>query len=177
MKSTKYSNFCLNLFGSLFSWYNKKPLELKNQVFVKGNIQRSYEEYYSTALINSLLGFFISTFFTILFYFIIPSLLILIMLPLIVTLCIIGFYYYYPSYCVKKRGLNIDLFLPYAINFISSMAVAGISPAEIFETLANVNVYGEVQTEAKKITKEIKLMKMSTVLKVEFYIPHRILLL
>jgi flagellar protein FlaJ len=163
MKTTKYSNFCLSRFRSLFSWYNKKPLELKNQVFVKANIQRSYEEYYSTALMSSLIGLFIGIIFTIFLYFLIPLTIILIFLPLIVTFSIIGFYYYYPTYCIKKRKLNIDLFLPYAINFISSMAVAGISPAEIFETLANVNVYGEVQTEAKRITKEIKVMGIDNI--------------
>jgi archaellum biogenesis protein FlaJ (TadC family) len=38
------------------------------------------------------------------------------------------------------------------------MAVAGISPAEIFQTLSMVNVYGELQREAKKIAKDIKVM-------------------
>jgi archaellum biogenesis protein FlaJ (TadC family) len=69
-----------------------------------------------------------------------------------------GVYYYLPNYSINKRGKNIDLFLPYAINFISSMAVAGISPAEIFETLSSISVYGQVQNEAKKIAKEITVM-------------------
>ena len=43
------------------------------------------------------------------------------------------------------------------------MSVAGISPAEIFEALANVDLYGEIQKEAKKITTEINMMGIDTV--------------
>jgi flagellar protein FlaJ len=43
------------------------------------------------------------------------------------------------------------------------MSVAGISPAEIFETLSTVELYGEVQKEAKKITTEINMMGMDAI--------------
>jgi flagellar protein FlaJ len=38
------------------------------------------------------------------------------------------------------------------------MAVAGVSPAEIFESLSAINVYGEIQKEAKRIAKDISVM-------------------
>jgi len=85
------------------------------------------------------------------------------MIPTLTTLSIGLGYFYYPAYCIKMRATNINLFLPYAINFISSMAVAGISPAEIFQTLSVVSVYGEVQTEAKKIAKEITVMRTDNI--------------
>jgi len=162
MKPTNYTIFCLKVFGKFFSWYNKKPMEEKNLNFIKANIQMSYEEYYSTSLFNIILGLFISIFFSFFFYMLFSAPLIMI-IPLFVTLSLIGFYYYYPFYCIRARGKNIDLFLPYAINFISSMAIAGISPSNIFETLANVKVYGEIQIEAKKITKEIKFMGIDNI--------------
>ena len=163
MKTTKYTNFNLKIFGSLFSWYNKKQLEEKNLLFVKANIPMSYEEYYSTALMTTFLGLIVTIIFSIFLYLLIPVLFVLIMLPLIVTFCIAGAYYYYPFYVVKNRGRNIDLFLPYAINFISSMAVAGISPSEIFDTLASGSIYGEIQIEAKRITNEIKVMGVDNI--------------
>jgi len=43
------------------------------------------------------------------------------------------------------------------------MSVAGISPAEIFEALAAVELYGEIQKEAKKITTEINMMGADTI--------------
>ena len=163
MKPTKYTNFNLKIFGSLFSRYNKKQLEEKNQLFVKANIPMSYEEYYSTALMSTLLGLVGTILFSLFLYLLIPVFFILIMLTLIVPFCIAGVYYYYPFYLINNRGRNIDLFLPYAINFISSMAVAGISPSEIFDTLASGSVYGEIQIEAKRITNEIKVMGVDNI--------------
>ncbi len=161
MKSTSYSTFCLKLFDRLFSRIKKDQLEDKNLPFVKANISMSFEEYYSMALMNVILGFIISLIFSLILFFVFPSTLtglLALMIPTLTTLSIGLGYLYYPAYCIKLRATNIDLFLPYAINFISSMAVAGISPAEIFQTLSVVSVYGEVQVEAKKISKEITVM-------------------
>ncbi|UCB59177.1 MAG: type II secretion system F family protein [Thermoplasmatales archaeon] len=162
MKSTKYSTFCLSIFEKLFSRFKKdEDLETRNLPFVRANIELSYEEYFSTALMNFIFGLIISIIFTALLYVLIPNdftLFLLFFIPFIVAIGSVGSYIYYPSYKIKARGKNIDLFLPYAINFISSMAVAGISPAEIFQTLSTVSVYGEVQLEAKKIAKEITVM-------------------
>ena len=75
-----------------------------------------------------------------------------------------GLYYLsLPSSKAKTRGKKIDRFLPYAVNFINTMSVAGISPAEIFEALSNVELYGEIQKEAQKITTEIDMMGLDTI--------------
>ena len=161
MKSTSYSTLCLKLFDRLFSRIKKDQLEDKNLPFVKANISMSFEEYYSMALMNVILGFIISLIFSLILFFVFPSNLtglLALIIPTLTTLSIGLSYLYYPGYCIKQRAANIDLFLPYAINFISSMAVAGISPAEIFQTISLVSVYGEVQVEAKKISKEITVM-------------------
>ena len=70
---------------------------------------------------------------------------------------------YYPKYRIARRAYNINLFLPYAINFINSMAVAGISPSEIFTTLATIDLYGEIKNETKKIAKEINIMNVDSI--------------
>jgi len=161
MKSTNYSTYCLKLFDKLFLRIKKDQLEDKNLPFVKANISMSFDEYYSLALMNVILGFIISLISALALFLIFPSNLtglLALMIPTLTTLSVGLGYLYYPAYCIKMRTANIDLFLPYAINFISSMAVAGISPAEIFQTLSVVSVYGEVQTEAKKIAKEITFM-------------------
>ena len=76
----------------------------------------------------------------------------------------IGAYYItLPSSKAKMRGKKIDRYLPFAANFINTMSVAGISPAEIFEALSNIELYGEIQKEAKKITTEINMMGIDTV--------------
>lgn len=161
MKVTNYTVFCSKVFGNILTKYKKISLEEKHLPLVKANIPLNYEEYYSVAIMNTILGFVIFLIVGIIFSLIFPiyqPIILFILIPLLVALIIAGFYYLYPGQREKKRGKNIDLFLPYAINFISSMAVVGISPAEIFETLSNVSVYGEVQIEAKKINKEIGVM-------------------
>jgi flagellar protein FlaJ len=163
MKPSGYTNINMKVFGSLFVRFNKKPLEEKNHLFVKANIPYSYEEYYSTALMSTVIVGLISVIVSLFLYQLFSLEFFLIMIPLISIPLTSGSYYYYPLYIIKDRGRNIDLFLPYAINFVSSMAVAGISPSEIFETLAQVGVYGEIQTEAKRITNEIKVMGMDNI--------------
>ncbi|MBN2065714.1 MAG: type II secretion system F family protein [Candidatus Thermoplasmatota archaeon] len=161
MKSTPYSQFCVRRFGNLLSTYTKdQPVE-KNMSLVKANISRGYAEYYATALMSVLLGFVGSGILAVLLHVVAPTsytALLAMSAPPIVALCIGATYLYLPTYRINKRAADIDLFLPYAINFISSMAVAGISPAEIFQTLSMVNVYGELQREAKKIAKDITVM-------------------
>ncbi len=144
----------------------QEKLEEKNLNLVKADIQMSYEEFYSTAIMSMIIGYILSLVCTIMFYFLAPSnitLALLVLIPILVTIFIGVGFLYYPKYKINMRAKEIDLFLPYAINFISSMAVAGISPAEIFITLSSVDVYGEVQKEAIKIAKEIEIMGMDNI--------------
>jgi flagellar protein FlaJ len=132
----------------------------------KADIPMVYQEYYSMVLMNVLLGFMGSFFATLILYIIIPNpitALLIFMITALVTLMISLYYIGIPGARVKSRGKKIDRYLPYATNFINTMSVAGISPAEIFEALSNVDLYGEVQKEAKKITAEINLMGIDTI--------------
>ena len=49
----------------------------------------------------------------------------------------------YPSVEAGNRRRNIDASLPYAINYITSMSTAGITPAEIFRLLGDSPIYGQ----------------------------------
>jgi flagellar protein FlaJ len=125
-----------------------------------------YKEYYSMVLMNILLGFIFSFISTLIIYIIIPHQITALLILLVSSLVplFIGLYYIsMPSSKSKSRGKNIDRYLPYATNFINTMSVAGISPAEIFEALSAVMLYGEIQKEAKKITTEINLMGIDTI--------------
>ena len=167
MKSTRYTDFCRGIFGNIFLKQKKQELKEKQLLLEQANIQMDYEEYASFVLMNTLLT--IITTFTIFFivYILLPktdvTLLLLLTIPILITIIVASIYLYLPRHYIKKRGENIDRFLPYAINFISSMAVAGVSPADIFQTLATVGVYGEIQTEAKRIAKEIKIMGIDNI--------------
>ena len=153
-------------FGRIFKKQKEEELEKKTLLLEQANIQLDYSEYYSFVLMNTILSIIISSIVMSTIYLIFPNtntLLLAFLIPCITGITIASVFLNLPNYYIKKRAENIDRFLPYAINFISSMAVAGISPAEIFQSLSAINVYGEIQTEAKRITKQIKIMGIDNV--------------
>ena len=165
MKSTKYSRFCRRLFSKTFEQFDISETS-KNRLLEKADISMVYKEYYSMVVMNIIIGFISSFISTLILYLLIPnnitSLLILIVSS-IVPMSIGLFYLGMPASKAKSRGKNIDRYLPYATNFINTMSVAGISPAEIFEALSTIKLYGEVQKEAKKITTELSMMGIDTI--------------
>lgn len=165
MRSTGYSKFSTQVFGNFFSKYKEKIRE-KNITLVQAGISMDYKTYCSISLMNTVIGASVALIFGILLYSFIPSfftLLLIFILPLVATLCLTVTYLNLSKYYVKRRERKIDLFLPYAVNFISSMSVAGVSPAEIFQSLSSISMYGEIQKEAKKIAKEIAIMGIDSI--------------
>ncbi len=165
MKSTKYTRFCRRLFSKSFEKFNISETS-KNRLLEKADISMAYQEYYSMVLMNIIIGFIVSFVSTLILYLLVPNnttaLLILIITSLIPI--VIGIVYIQlPTSKAKSRGKNIDRHLPYVANFVNTMSAAGISPSEIFGTLAGIKLYGEVQKEAKKITTEIELMGIDTI--------------
>jgi flagellar protein FlaJ len=117
-------------------------------------------------LMNIVVGYIASFIPTLLLYLLVPNNITALFILVISSIVPIfaGLYYLnLPRSKAKARGKNIDRYMPYATNFINTMSVAGISPAEIFETLSTVELYGEIQKEAKKIAIEINMMGIDTV--------------
>lgn len=57
----------------------------------------------------------------------------------------------------RKRAKDINLKLPYALNYVAAMASAGVIPQEIFRSLGRQKIYGQVAAEAAWIYKDIGL--------------------
>lgn len=160
MKSTKYTRFSRQLFSGLIERFNINEVT-KNNLLERAEISMVYQEYYSMVLMNVLLGFLGAFLSTLFLYLVLPNNITALLMILITHLVpfVIGLVYLrLPASKAKARAKNIDRHLPYVANFINTMSVAGISPSEIFGTLAGIELYGEVQKEAKKITTEIELM-------------------
>ncbi len=165
MKSTRYSRFCRRLFAQSFERFNVSETS-KNRLLEKADISMVYSEYYSMILMNIIVGFVVIFSCMILLFLILPHPITSMLILAVSSIAPLGIGLYYlslPSSKAKSRGKNIDRFLPYATNFINTMSVAGISPAEIFETLSTVELYGEIHKEAKKITTEISMMGVDTI--------------
>ena len=165
MKSTKYTRFCRRLFARIFERFNISETN-KNRLLEKADIAMVYQEYYSMVLMNIIVGYIASFIPTLLLYLLVPNditALFILVISSIVPIFAGLYYLNLPRSKAKIRGKKIDQYLPYATNFINTMSVAGISPAEIFETLSTVELYGEIQKEAKKIAIEINMMGIDTV--------------
>jgi flagellar protein FlaJ len=165
MKSTKYTRFCRRLFAKTFERFDISETS-KNNMLEKADIAMVYQEYYSMVLMNIILGFVTSFISTTILYLIAPHQITSMLIFVVSSLVTVGTSLYYislPGSKAKARGKKIDRNLPYAANFINTMSVAGISPAEIFEALSNVKLYGEIQKEAQKINTEINLMGIDTI--------------
>ncbi len=60
----------------------------------------------------------------------------------------------YPGIRSGERRRNIDATLPYAINYVTAMSSAGITPDEVFRLLGESRIYGESAVEARYVARE-----------------------
>ncbi len=91
-----------------------------------------------------------------------PGRLFLFMIPLPSILAAIVYFVniVIPDFQASARSREIEAKLPYAINFIATMASAGASPARIFKSLSNQPIYGEVSNEAAWIYRDMDMLGM-----------------
>ena len=62
-----------------------------------------------------------------------------------------------PASRAKARKKKIDSNLSYAVNFISAMSSAGVTPTEIFKSLSKQEIYSEITEEAAWIYRDVEL--------------------
>jgi flagellar protein FlaJ len=82
----------------------------------------------------------------------------LLLLPLIIGVCIFVIMQIIPGSTAKSRARKIDANLPYALNFVSAMSSAGVTPTEIFKSLSKQEIYGEIKEEASWIYRDVALL-------------------
>jgi len=63
-----------------------------------------------------------------------------------------------PDVRAVTRARDIEAKLPYALNYISTMASAGATPETLFAGLAEQPLYGEVTREAAWIVRDLRLL-------------------
>jgi len=184
MPLSKYQKFCYRVFGELAE--NVVPRKMK-EVLEKAHINIRAGAYLATAWMNAILATVCSA--VVLFNlvaFILPAVDIHVVggssgspfgltmadAPAVVLLVLapfaIGPLTYFlclmiPSHRANQRGKKIDNHLPYALNFISAMSAAGITPHEIFISLSRQDIYGEVREEAAQVARDISLLGMDIV--------------
>lgn len=177
-----YERFCFNLLGKRMKGKREEYAQLRNDL-ISARFKTPFEVYLSTAFISSIIVGL--TFAVILgalsWIFKLPalikykgavpgplvalsahSLLIGTIAITVFSLLVFGGITYaifivYPSVEAGNRRRNIDASLPYAINYITSMSTAGITPAEVFRLLGDSPIYGESSVEARYVAREIDI--------------------
>lgn len=148
-----------------------KGLEKLNDQLQEAQMGVRGEAYLAKAWLVSIFAAVGVTFFAVLLFFAAST---LYTIPTVYAVFLIlalpmGYYISYvaimssPGSAAKKRGKNINGKLPYATNYITAMASAGVIPAEIFKSLAKQDVYGEAAREAAWIYKDLEVHGMDVV--------------
>ena len=165
MPLNKYQKFCYDHFGQ---FAERKVTEKLKEQLAAAHIEMRGAAYWSWAVVNTLLVFVVTfVVFALLVFFILPliginlDLWLMVFFMMIPALCAAGTFggsLAMPASRAKARGKKIDLHLPYAINFISAMASAGITPADIFKSLSKQDIYGEIKEEAAWIYRDVAIL-------------------
>jgi archaeal flagellar protein FlaJ len=177
-----YERFCFNLLSKRMKGQREQYAQLRNDL-ISARFKTPFEVYISTALVSSVLVGLLAAVFIGLFTYLLklpllfkyrgavpeplvamsPHILIIgTVVITIFSLLVFGGLTYaaflmYPGIEASNRRRNIDASLPYAINYVTSMSTAGITPAEVFRLLGDSPIYGESSVEARYIAREIDI--------------------
>lgn len=159
MTLNNYEKMCYRWFGrTAESMVNEK---LKNDL-EKAHIEIRAGAYVSCAWLNTIFTAVITSIIYISLVIILPLdltlIIVFLFIPISFTLMVYLYYKYKPALRAKSRAKKIDLHLPYALNFISAMSAAGITPTEIFKSLSKQKIYGEIREEALWIFRDVSLL-------------------
>ena len=177
-----YERFCFNLLGKRMKAKRDDYAALRNDL-ISARFRTPFEVYLSTAYVSAIIVGLLGAFVIGIISWIlqVPNLIqykgevpevvlglspcTLIIGTVVITifsLLVFGGLTYlafilYPGLEAGNRRRNIDATLPYAINYITSMSTAGITPAEVFRLLGGSKIYGESAVEARYIAREIDI--------------------
>jgi flagellar protein FlaJ len=177
-----YQRFCFKLFGDRLKKRRQDYLALRNNL-MRARITVPFEAYLASAYVTAfIVGISTAVVLGVFSYLLripemisyrgtLPDFLIDLsqyrlifgtIAAVILSLLIFGGVTYvifliYPSVRAGERRRNIDATLPYAINYITAMSTAGITPAEVFKLLGESPIYGESAVEAKYVVREIEI--------------------
>lgn len=175
MKSSSYSKFCFGVFKGLSKRINSEKMQNKNLLLEQANIIMTYDEYLAMTILTTIIIGIVSLIPGIVLFLFLRSfdtLLLLFALPIVSLILTLMILYYYPKYLVNKRAGSINRFLPYAVNFISTMSETGLSPGQMFHALSETDIYGELKSEAEKVSREINVMGIDSITALQHGVEH-----
>ncbi len=165
MTLTKYQRMSYKWLGRLGERRANQHLQ---EALQSAHMEIRAGAYLSYVFLSTILGFLATMIVIVTFVFILLPLLgaalgtglvvFFLFIPGFVAVIIYAMMLSLPKSRAKKRKKKIDVNLAYAINFISAMASAGVTPTEIFKSLSKQDIYGEVKEESAWIYRDVGLL-------------------
>ena len=134
----------------------------------KAGMKVSLPEYISMAIMTSIIVFIIEFPFMLIITLFIPNFSIIMgilfsfSLSIVFSISIFFFFYIYPSMTANGRKRKIDFALPFATLYLATASGSNAPPKTMFKILSKFEEYGELNKEAREITKNIDIIGMST---------------
>jgi len=181
--SNLYFTFAFNVFGK---YYTKRRVEYFGLRYnlMKNRMDMAYDTYLSGALLSSILCSVIALIgFTAIVmllgvpeirasrlmlpawtapYMVYKPLLVAlvgsILIVVLVFIVVYKTFLLYPVIMAGDRKRNIDTMLPYAVNYMSAMSGAGVLPVDLFRSLANNSIYGQVSVEFRYLVRDLEVL-------------------
>ena len=155
-----------------YGWFGQLAEEKVNEKLKKdsqsAHIELRAGAYLAVAMFSALVGFIATAAFLCFFVFLLLPLggiyltgvmaMFFLLIPVIVGLLIYYVSLMLPGFKTKARAKKIDANLAYALNFISAMSSAGVTPTEIFKSLSKQDTYGEIKEEASWIYRDVAVL-------------------
>ncbi len=69
----------------------------------------------------------------------------------------------YPYHILAGRKKSLETNYPFAINHMAAIAESGVPPFVIFKLMANVDEYGEVAAECKRVSRNVETFGMDMI--------------
>jgi flagellar protein FlaJ len=149
-----------------------KPERLKEPL-MRAHIQMHPDAFMANLLATTVISFFVALLLAVIAFFVFiprlgnPTIAQLAPLTWLLPFLVAAMVWFLgqgdPASKAKKRAKDINLKIPYSLNYVAAMASAGVIPTEIFKSLAKQKIYGEVANEAAKIYKDLALHGMDIV--------------
>ncbi len=131
----------------------------------KAGMDISLRMYLSMAVFQSIIGFVLSLFFMIIIKLLISALPItfIIIVPIIVAVSTYVIKLIIPSSKIGDRKRKIEASMPSAASYMAAMSSSGVTPDEIFISLANDDLGLFISHDAKKIVRDIKIFGLDII--------------
>lgn len=154
-----FKGVATQLFGSIVDKYADLFSIVKNSL-PRASIKISFRTYMSIVLFTATITYITSLIATIVALQIIQVALLLmvayiVFVPFLIALSVFIVFTFYPLQKSASRKKDIDLNLPFALTHMGAIAESGVPPYVIFKLIADVEEYGELAREMKKVVRNI----------------------